>query len=81
MPSAMRKPALKLVSAAPVPVVDTPEAQLADLFAAEAELAATSAQLRRQLDHARRRYAEAHDLMALPRMELLRTKFAPKVRP
>jgi hypothetical protein len=58
--------------------IDTPEAVLADLFAAEAQIARAGDECRRQIEAARIAYGNAHRLMALPRVELLRTRYGPK---
>jgi hypothetical protein len=65
-------------SRAKLTVVDTPEAVLADLFAQEAQIARAGDECRRQIDAARIAYGHAHRLMALPRVELLRTRFGPQ---
>lgn len=57
-----------------------PEAELAALFAVEAQLARLQGDVRQALESARQNYREAQGLMALPRMELLRERYAPRAQ-
>jgi hypothetical protein len=56
-----------------------PETELTFLFAQEAQLARQMADVRADIDAARRRFGETENLLALPRVELLRTRYGPKL--
>lgn len=66
---------LRIVAAPPPCDPRDPEQELANLFRREAALERELRQVRAALDTARKRYAEANQLRANPRMELLRTRF------
>lgn len=74
----MARPGLTLVEGARAFDVRTPEDMLGFLFAREDHLQRELADVRRQLAVHRERYASVHDLMALPRIELLRTRYGPQ---
>jgi hypothetical protein len=58
-----------------------PETELTFLFAQEAHLTAQLLDVSDAIEAARQRYRESESLLALPRMELLRTRFGPKPEP
>jgi hypothetical protein len=72
------RPDLKIVEGAAVVDVRDPEDMLGFLFAREHQLQRELAEVGRQLSIHRERFAAKHDLMALPRVELLRTRFGPQ---
>jgi hypothetical protein len=59
------------------PTQPDPDSVLRDLFAVEADLQALADANRRLIGRAIDAYARHHDLLARPRVELLRTRFAP----
>jgi hypothetical protein len=72
------RPDLTLVTGGNTADVRSPEDMLGFLFAREHQLQRELAEVRRQLAIHRERFAAKHDLMALPRVELLRTRFGPQ---
>ena len=55
-------------------IVESPEQELARLFEREREIIAGLAAVREAIDAARVRYGVKHQLLAKPRVELLRTR-------
>jgi hypothetical protein len=71
---AIRQQRLRVVS----PDAD-PETELTFLFAQEAHLTAQLLDVSSAIEAARQRYRESENLLVLPRMELLRTRYGPKL--
>lgn len=69
---------LRVVDDAPAPAPADPIDEMTLLFAHEAQLARQLADTRAALERARLRYAAADGSLALPRMELLRTRLGPQ---
>jgi len=75
--SSTARSALRLVKGAASYDPREPEERMRVLFAQESDLTRQLDNIRSELETARQAYAKKTGLMALPRMELLRERFAP----